>query len=115
MEQENYIVYVRTDEQGRILEANSSAFLKDTIGWTAIDEGLGDKYHHAQGNYFDGGLYTTDGIPRYALTDGAPALRSDEEIEADRAAIVHVPTETEILKQQVADLQNQILTMRLGG
>ena len=83
MEQENYIVYVRTDEQGRILEANSSAFLKDTIGWTAIDEGLGDKCHHAQGNYFDS-LYTDDGIPRYKLADGAPVLRSDEEIEADR-------------------------------
>ena len=86
MKQENYIVYVRTDEQGHILEANSSAFLMDTTGWTAIDEGLGDKYHHAQGNYFDGGLYTNDGIPRYALAAGAPVLRSDEEIEADRAA-----------------------------
>jgi len=84
MKQENYIVYVRTDEQGRILEANSSAFLSDTAGWTAIDEGLGDKYHHAQGHYFDGGIYTTDGIPRYKLADGAPVLRSDEEIDADR-------------------------------
>lgn len=84
MEQENYIVYVRTDGQGRILETNSSAFLTDTTGWTAIDEGPGDKYHHAQGNYFDGGLYTDDGIPRYALAAGAPVLRSDEEIEADR-------------------------------
>ena len=84
MEQENYIVYVRTDGQGRILETNSSAFLTDTTGWTAIDEGLGDKYHHAQGNYFDGGLYTNDGIPRYALAAGAPVLRSDEEIDADR-------------------------------
>ena len=27
----------------------------------------------------------------------------------------HEPTETEILQAQVADLQNQILTMRLGG
>ena len=87
MEQENYIVYVRTDGQGRILEANSSAFITDTTGWTTIDEGLGDKYHHAQGNYFDGGLYTDDGIPRYALADGAPILRSAEEIEADRAAM----------------------------
>ena len=83
MEQENYIVYVRTDGQGRILETNSSAFLTDTTGWTAIDEGLGDKYHHAQGNYFDR-LYTDDGIPRYKLVDGAPVLRSDEEIDADR-------------------------------
>lgn len=111
----DYIVYVRTDERDRIIEVDSDAFLNDTAGWTAIDEGLGDKYHHAQGNYFDGGLYTDDGIPRYKLADGAPVLRSDEEIEADRAAIVHVPTGTEILKQQVADLQNQILTMRLGG
>ena len=83
MKQENYTVYVRTDGQGRILEANSSAFLTDTTGWTAIDEGLGDKYHHAQGHYFDR-LYTADGIPRYVLVGGAPALRSDEEIEVDR-------------------------------
>lgn len=83
MEQENYIVYVRTDEQGCILEANSSAFLRDTAGWTAIDEGLGDKYHHAQGNYFDR-LYTDDGIPRYKLAGGAPVLRSEKEIENDR-------------------------------
>ena len=83
MEQENYIVYVRTDEQGRTLEANSSAFLTDTAGWTAIDEGVGDKYHHAQGHYFDR-LYTDDGIPRYPLAGGAPVRRSDEEFEADR-------------------------------
>lgn len=83
----DYIVYVRTDERDRIIEVDSDAFLNDTAGWTAIDEGLGDKYHHAQGNYFDGGLYTDDGIPRYALADGAPVLRSDEEIEADRAAM----------------------------
>lgn len=31
--------------------------------------------------------YTDDGIPRYKLADGVPVLRSDEEIEADRAAI----------------------------
>lgn len=84
MEQGKYIVYIRTDEHNRILAVNSSAFLTDTTGWTQIDEGLGDKYHHAQGNYFDGGLYTADGIPRYKLADGAPVLRSEEEIEADR-------------------------------
>ena len=47
---EKYIVYVRADEAERIVEINSSAFLADTAGWTAIDEGYGDKYHHAQGN-----------------------------------------------------------------
>ena len=116
MEQENYIVYIRTDEQGRILEANSSAFLADTTGWTAIDEGLGDKYHHAQGNYFPAQIYTEDGIPRYKLETGEAVERTEEEIEADRAALPEPePTETEKLRRRVAELENQILTMRLGG
>lgn len=62
---EKYIVYVRADEAERIVEINSSAFLADTAGWTAIDEGYGDKYHHAQGNYFPLPLYGTDGCANY--------------------------------------------------
>ena len=109
-------VYVQTDDQSRITRCEGGYTTPaDLIGWVQIDEGTGDRYNLCQSHYFDGGLYTDDGIPRYKLADGAPVLRSDEEIEADRAAIVHAPTETEILKQQVADLQNQILTMRLGG
>lgn len=109
-------VYVLTDDQSRITRCEGGYTTPaDLTGWVQIDEGTGDRYNLCQSHYFDGGLYTDDGIPRYKLADGAPVLRSDEEIEADRAAIVHVPTETEILKQQVADLQNQILTMRLGG
>ena len=101
MEQENYIVYVRADGQSRILEANSSAFLTDTTGWTAIDEGLGDKYHHAQGNYFDKPIYTEDGVPRYKLVDGQPVERTEEEIEADRAAIVQPVTPMEQMRADI--------------
>ena len=36
--EEQYTVYIRTDAAGRIVEINSSAFLADTAGWTAIDE-----------------------------------------------------------------------------
>jgi hypothetical protein len=32
--------------------------------WTYIDEGNGDKYNLCQSHYFDGGLYTYDGICR---------------------------------------------------
>ena len=49
--------------------------------------GYGDKYHHAQGNYFPQPIYTEDGIPRYKLEDGKAVERTEEEIEADRAAI----------------------------
>ena len=47
---DTYIVYIRVDSSNRVLEINSSAFLANTTGWTQIDEGWGDRYHHAQGN-----------------------------------------------------------------
>ena len=83
MEIDTYVVYVRTDEQNRITAVNSSAFVP--AGWgTEIDQGTGDRYHHAQGNYFDQPIYTEDGIPRYKLVDGKPVERTEEEIQADR-------------------------------
>ena len=46
-----------------------------------------DRLNLAQTHYFEGGLYTDDGIPRYKLEDGQTAARTDEEIEEDRAAL----------------------------
>lgn len=82
---EPYRVYVQTDEAGRITAVNSSAFVPEDWG-TEIDSGCGDKYHHAQGNYFPRPIYTEDGIPRYKLVDGQAVERTEEEISADRAA-----------------------------
>ena len=84
--EEQYTVYIRTDEAGRIAEVNSSAFLADTAGWTAINEGYGDQYHHAQGNYFPLPLYGTDGCANYKLVDGAPVERTEVEKAAEIAA-----------------------------
>lgn len=84
MIQNSYVVYVKVNSKSQIVEVNSSAFLTDVAGWVEIDEGTGDRYHHAQGNYFKGGLYTEDGIPRYKLVDGQPVERTEEEIQADR-------------------------------
>ena len=64
-EKQPYIVYVKTDDANRITAVNSSAFLKDTDGWTEIDLGYGDKCHHAQGNYFDMPIVDERGIKRY--------------------------------------------------
>ena len=108
-EPEPYHVYVQTDEQGRIIAVNSSAFVPPEWG-TEIDSGLGDKYHHAQGNYFPTGIYTGDGIPRYKLVDGAAQERTEEEIEADRAALPApvVPPTNEELEQENKLLRAQI-------
>lgn len=63
----------------------------DLTGWTEIDSGNGDRYNLCQSHYFDGGLRTMDGIPRYKYEDGVCSLRTDAEIEADRASIPAPP------------------------
>ena len=80
---ESYRVFALTDGRDRILDINSDAFLADTAGWTQIDEGVGDRYHHAQNNYLPKPLYDERGIPRYKLVDGEVVERTPEEIEAD--------------------------------
>jgi hypothetical protein len=84
-----YKVYVRVDENNRIIEINSSEFIKDKDleGWTRIDAGEGDKYHHAQGNYFDKPILNEYGMPVYRLADGKAVERTAEEIQADTDAL----------------------------
>lgn len=98
---EPYHVYVQTDKRGRITAVNSSAFVSGEWG-TEIDSGFGDKYHHAQGNYFPDGLYTVDGIPRYKLAEGKSVERTEEEIAADIAALPSPPpTEQEQIRADI--------------
>ena len=92
---EPYIVYVKTDSTGYITAVNSSAFLPDTTGWTEIDRGYGDKYHHAQGNYFSQPIRTMGGAYRYKLVDGQPVECTAEEIAQQEEALKPVPTATD--------------------
>ena len=104
MEFEPYIVYVKLDDANRITSVNSSAFLRDTDGWTEIDRGYGDKHHHAQGNYFDKPIMDVRGIYRYKLEDDKPVERTQEEIDADYVPPVHQPSD----KERIAALEAQL-------
>lgn len=83
-------VYVQTDKRSRIIRCEGGYTTPaDLSGWTEIDEGVGDRFNLAKSHYFPGGLYTQDGVPLYKLQDdGTPANRTEDEIQADRAAIV---------------------------
>lgn len=97
MEYENpYIVYVKTDDSGYITAVNSSAFLPDLPGWTEIDSGYGDKYHHAQGNYFPESIITEGGAYRYKLVDGKAVECSAEEIAVQEEANKPAPAPVEV-------------------
>ncbi len=93
-----YIVYAKTNSGGYITAVNSSAFLPDTSGWTEIDRGFGDRYHHAQGNYFPQPIMDDRGIYRYKLVDGKPVERTQDEIDAD-----YTPTEAKPTTEQRVD------------
>ena len=104
MEFENpYIVYAITDSNGYITAVNSSAFLTGTTGWTEIDHGYGDKYHHAQGNYFPQPIITMGGAYRYKLVDGKPVACTAEEIAQQEEALRPEPTPT--LENRVETLE----------
>lgn len=104
MEIPSYIVYVKTDTANRITEINSSAFLPDPTGWVKIDSGFGDKYHHAQGNYFDKPIRDEHGVYRYKLVDGQPVERTAEEMDADYTPPVATPT----LESRVTALETKV-------
>lgn len=87
-----YKVLVRVDAALRVVAINSSAFVTETGGWTEIDSGWGDKYHHAQGNYLTLPLMDERGVYRYKLVDGKPAERTKEEMDADYTPPEQRPT-----------------------
>ena len=113
---EPYRVFALTDERDRVLDINSDAFLADSTGWVQIDEGTGDRYRHAQGNYFPKPKYDERGIPRYAyVKDGDPKWRerTKEEMDADYVPPEPVKTadelaaENELLRAQVQALSDR--------
>lgn len=82
-------VYIKADAQGRILRCEGGCTMSnidDISEWIFIDEGTGDRFALCQSHYFEGGLYTEDGICRYVYSNGNCRLRTDTEIEADRKA-----------------------------
>lgn len=86
--------------------------MADTAGWTAIDEGYGDKYHHAQGNYFPQPLYDVRGCANYKLENNIPVERSDEEKEAE---IANRPAPMSSYNDRVAALEEAMLVMLSRG
>ena len=106
-----YIVYAKLDEENRITSVNSSAFLRETDGWTEIDSGFGDRYHHAQGNYFPQPLYDDRGIYRYKLADGKAVERTQEEMDADYTPPEVKPTDAERISK--LESEKKLLTAQV--
>lgn len=89
------IVYVRTDERGRVLEIRSREYILDLDGWIRIDEGYGDKYRHAQANYLREELRDENGVCRFKLDGIEIVRRTQAEMDADAESEAGTPTQEE--------------------
>lgn len=105
---ENYIVYAKTDTENNIIAINSSAFLQDTTGYIQIDEGMGDKCHHAQANYFEKGLFDEFGRCNYKYIDG-------EVVEIPEADKPPIPLPMPSQEERIEALEAALLEVVLGG
>lgn len=112
--QKPYDVLVKINEDGIVTEINSSAFIEDISGWHKIDEGFGDKFHHAQGNYLTLPLIDDRGILQYKLENGNIVERTKEEMDADYVPIVYDTDEIDELRVRVDDI-TLLLADMIGG
>lgn len=112
-----YKVYVKADETGRVVAINSSEFLDDLTGWVEIDQGHGDRFHHAQANYLPGPLRDAHGVCCYKLEDGEVLERTAEEMAADRGTFTDKPTiesRVENVEEKTGELE-EALSLILSG
>jgi hypothetical protein len=117
MNTENYKVLVQTDDVGRVTAINSNAFVSGD-GWTQIDEGEGDIYHHAQNNYLQKPLMDERGVYRYKLVDGLVTQRTQREMDADFEARPAPPPTTEERMNALESANDDLILMMadlIGG
>lgn len=108
-------VYIKIISDNLITAVNSSAFLSDTTGWIFIDEGEGDRYTHAQGNYFPLPIVTDGGAYRYKYVDGQCIERTAEEIaEDEQSESVHEEPTEDLLLEMAADHEYRLCLLELG-
>lgn len=109
-------VYIQTDEQGNITRCEggySMANITDIDDWIWVDEGVGDKYNLCQSHYFVGGLFTMEGIPLYKWDGEQVVARSEDEIEADRAAMPKQPI-MPTTEERLAAMESAMLAMAMA-
>jgi len=96
--------YITVDAQGRVTDGWSDGPRsdQDTTRAICINDKGGYQFRLFPGGEENPALYTMDGIPLYRWDGEKAVRRSDEEIEADRAAIpAPLPTAQEQLRADV--------------
>ena len=75
MEEVKYTQYVKTDENGSIIDAKSSAFVTDPENWEAAGQRTERHWHFNLRNNYS--------IPLYKLVEGEIYARDDNEVDSE--------------------------------
>ena len=101
-------VYIKIDSENRVTAVNSEIFISDILGWVEIDNGDGDKFAHAQGNYLPKPITDENGVYRYKFENGVVCERSSDEMAADMPEPAPVPPTNAELAAAIAELAEVI-------
>lgn len=99
-------VYIKTDDQSRIIEVNSDRFIYDISDYILIDEGEGDRFDHAQGNYLEKSLVNEKGCLNYKFIDGIIQETTQEEKNME---LSHRPVQPPSMDERIASTEEAIL------
>lgn len=101
-------VYIKTDDNNNIVSINSGIFLNDVTNWICIDEGVGDRYTHAQNHYFDKTIMTNEGIYRYKYVNNTATEKTEEEIVEE---IEQLPPPEPTANEKITTLTSAVSSM----
>ena len=101
-------VYIKIDSENRVTAVKSEIFISDTSGWVEIDNGDGDRFTHAQGNYLPKPITDENGVYRFKFENGAICERSEDEMAADMPVPEPTPPTNAELAAAIAELAEVI-------
>lgn len=111
MEENNVKVYIKTDEKNNIIEINSEIFIENTDEYIYLDSGIGDKYVHAQNNYFNKALTNAHGIHNYKFVNEQAIERTEEEKQQELDSL---PPATLTEKERIEKLETELTNTQLA-
>lgn len=112
--QEDIKVLIKIDERNLVTAIGSDVFVKDTNGWIVIDEGIGERFVHAQSNYLSNPLYDELGRSNYIYELENLRLLGESEKSELYPQEYSEPTFEEHMTDAYLDLDYRVSCIELG-
>ena len=112
---EHYKVYITVSPEGYVLSIGNTEGDEKTV----IDEGIGDKYHHAESQYLDLRVKNHNGTHNYRYEGGQVRKATAAELAAELAEIQAAqpprePTFEELQTEFNVDMDYRLSLVELG-